>query len=87
MPSRHRLEKKLPHNVDITGIVIALAFLLGVALVAGDENDHSVSEDRPSSTASLQTAPAVTMEKTESLQDPNDDSDLSDTSGKLKAFR
>jgi hypothetical protein len=87
MPSRHRLKKKLPHNVDITGIVIALAFLVGVALVAGDENDHSVNEDRQSPSASLQTAPTVTMDKTESLQDPNNDPDLSDTSRELKVFR
>lgn len=87
MPSRHRLKKKLPHNVDITGIVIALAFLVGVALVAGDENDHSVSEDRQSPSASLQIAPAVTMEKTETLQHPNDDPKLPDTSRELTVFR
>lgn len=87
MPSRPRLEKKPPHTIDITGIAVALAFLVGVGLFAGDQNDHSASEDRPSSTASLQIAPAVTMEKTESLQDPHDDSELSNTSGELKAFR
>lgn len=87
MPSRHRLEKKPPHNIDIAGIAVALAFLVGVGLFAGDQNDHSASEGRPSSTASLQIAPALTMEKTQSLQDPNDDPELSDTSGELKAFR
>lgn len=87
MPSRPRLEKKPPHTIDITGIAVALAFLVGVGLFAGEQNDHSASEDRPSSTASLQIAPAVTIEKTESLQDPNDDSELSNTSGELKAFR
>ena len=87
MPSRHRLEKKLPHNVDITGIAVALAFLMGVALVAGDENDHSVRQDRQSPSASQQTASTVTMDKTEALQHSNDDPDLSDTSREFKAFR
>jgi hypothetical protein len=87
MPSRHRLEKKLPHNVDITGIAVALAFLLGVGLVAGDEKDHMVNECGQSPSAALQTAPTVTMDKTESLQDPNNDPDLSDTSRELKVFR
>lgn len=87
IPSRHRSEKKHPHNIDITGIAVALAFLVGIGLFAGDQNDHSVSEDRQSPSASLQTAPTVTMDKTESLQDPNNDPDLSDTSRELKVFR
>jgi hypothetical protein len=87
MPSRHRLEKKLPHHVDITGIAVALAFLVSVGLFAGGQDHHSVSEDRQSPSASLQTAPTVTMDKTETLQHPNDDPDLSDTSREFKVFR
>lgn len=87
MTSRHRLEKKLSHNVDITGIVVALAFLVGIGLFAGGQDNHSVSEDRQSPSASLQNAPTATMDKRETLQPPNDDLDLSDTSRKLKVFR
>ncbi|MDC8450611.1 MAG: hypothetical protein LV473_19975 [Nitrospira sp.] len=87
MPSRHRLEKKLPHNMDIMGIAVALAFLVSVGLFAGGQDNHSVSEDRQSPSASQQTAPTVPMDKTGTLQHPNDDPDLSDTSRELKAFR
>jgi len=86
MPSRHRLEKKLPHNVDITGIAVALAFLVSVGLFAGGQDNHRVREDGQSPSASLQTAPTVTMDETETLQHPNDDPDLFDTSRELKVF-
>lgn len=87
MPPRHRLQKKLPHNVDITGIAVALAFLVSVGLFAGSRDNHGVSEDQQSPSASQQTASTVTMDKTEALQHPNDDPDLSDTSREFKAFR
>ena len=80
MPSRHRLEKKLAHEVDILGIAVALAFLVSVSMFTGGQGDRSVSEDRQSSSASMQIAPTLTMEKTEVLQHPDDAPDLSDTS-------
>ncbi|NGZ10774.1 MAG: hypothetical protein CV088_15535 [Nitrospira sp. LK70] len=90
MSSRHRLEKKLSQEideVDIKGIAVALAFLVIVGVFAGGRDSHSVSGDRQSLSASVQSAPAVTMEKTETLQQPDDDPDLSGTSHGLKTFR
>lgn len=91
MPSRHRLEKKLlekrlPHDVDLTGIAVALAFLVCVGLFAGDR-DNSGSEDGQSPSVSMHIAPTVTMEKTETLQHPDDDPDLSETSRQIKSPR
>lgn len=87
MPSRHRLEKKLPHDIDITGITVALIFLVSVAVFAGGHDNRNTTEDGRSPSASMQIAPTVTMEKTESLQKPDDDPDLSDTSHGLNTFR
>jgi hypothetical protein len=88
MPSRHRLEKKLAHEVDILGIAVALAFLVVISVFTGGEDDRSVSEDRQPSSASMQIAPALTMEKTEALQQHLDnDPDPSDTSPRLSASR
>lgn len=87
MPSRHRLEKKLAHEVDILGIAVALAFLVSISVFTGGQNDRSVSEDREPSSASMQIAPTLTMEKTEALRHLDDDPDPSDTSPRLSASR
>ena len=87
MPSPHRFEKKLPHEVDIMGIAVALAFLVSVIVFTGGRNNRSVSEDRQSPSVSMQIAPTLTMEKTETLQHPDDDPDRSDTSPRLSASR
>ena len=85
MPSRHRLEKKLAHEVDILGIAVALAFLVSVSVFTGGQGDRSVSEDRQSSPASMQITPTLTMEKTEALQHSDDAPDLSDASPRVSA--
>ncbi|HWF60129.1 MAG TPA: hypothetical protein VN666_07445 [Nitrospira sp.] len=87
MPSHHRLENKLHHDIDITGIAVALAFLVSVAVFAGGHDNRSATKDGQSPSASMQIAPTLTMEKTETLQHPDDDPDLSDTSRGLTAFR
>lgn len=87
MPPRHRLEKKLPHEVDIMGIAVALAFLVSVGLFAGGQDNRKVSEDRESPSVSMHIAPSLTMEKPETLEHPDDDPALSDTSRGLNAFR
>ncbi len=86
MPPRHRLEKELPHDVDLTGIAIALAFLVCVGLLAGDR-DNPGSEDGQSPSVSMQIAPTLAMEKTETLQHPDGDPDLFDTSREIKSSR
>ncbi|MDF0666937.1 MAG: hypothetical protein P0119_12805 [Nitrospira sp.] len=73
--------------MDIKGIVVALAFLVIVGMFAGGRDAHSVSDDRQSLSASAQSAPTLTMEKPETLQQPDDDTDLSDTSHGLNTFR
>lgn len=84
MPSRHRLEKKLSNEadmeVDIKGMAVALAFLLSISLFAGGQDNPTVSEDRRSSSASVQIAQPLTNEKTDTLQHPNDETDHSETS-------
>ena len=87
MPSRHRLEKKLPHDVDLTGIAVALAFLVCVGLFAGGRDNSGGEEDGQSPSVSMHIAPTVTMEKTETLQHPDDDPDLSETSREIKSSR
>lgn len=89
MSSCHRLEKKLSQEVDevdIKGIAVALAFLVSVGVFAGDRDSHSVSEDRQVPSASMETAPTVTMEKTKTLEQP-EDAALPDTSRGLTVFR
>ncbi len=85
MPSHHRLEKKLPHEVDITGIAIALAFLVIVGVFAGGRDNRTVSKDGQPPPVSMQVAPTLTIEETEALQQPEDKPDLSDTSLTLSA--
>jgi hypothetical protein len=87
MPLRHRLEKKLAHEVDIKGIAVALAFLLSVSLLAGSRDNPSVNEDRHSPSVSMQIAPILTREETETLQPSDEEADLSDTSHKFSTFR
>ena len=87
MPPRHRLEKKLPHEIDIQGIAVALAFLVGIGVFALGRDDRRVSEDRRSPSVSMHIAPILTTEKTETLQQPDEDLALSDTSRRLNAFR
>ena len=90
MPSRHRLEKKLSQEVDavdIKGIAVALAFLIGVGVLAGDRDNRSVSEDRQAPSVSMETAPTVTMEKTETLPQSDGHSALSNSSPRLTVFR
>lgn len=81
MSSRHQIDEKLPQGgdeLDIKGIAVALTFLVGVGVFAGDRDNHSVSEDRQSLSASAQIAPTSTLEKTETLQQPDDHPHLSD---------
>ena len=85
MPSHHRLEKKLPHEVDITGIAVALAFLVIVGVFAGGQGNRTVSEDGQPPPVSMQVAPTLAIEETEALQQPEDKPDLSDTSLTLSA--
>ena len=91
MPSRHRLEKKLSHavdkEVDIKGIAVALAFLLSISLFAGGRDSPTVSEDRRTSTASMQIAQPLTVEKTEAFQHSDDGTDRSDTSHTFNVSR
>lgn len=85
MPSRHRSERKLPHEVDITGIAIALAFLVIVGVFAGGRDNHTVSDDGQSPSVSMQIEPTLTMEEAEALQQPEDKPALSDTLPTLSA--
>lgn len=92
MPSRHRLEKKLPHEIDIheidiKEIAVALAFLVGIGVFALGRDDPRVSEDRRSPSVSMQIAPILTTERNETLPQPDGDLTLSDTSRRLNAFR
>jgi hypothetical protein len=87
MPSRQRVEKTPPHKVDVMGIAVALAFLVSVGVLAGGRDNPDMSEDGQSSSPSMHIPPALTMEKSEVLQHPNDEADLSDLSPKLSAPR
>lgn len=90
MSSHHRLEKKLSQevaDVDVKGIAVAIAFLVGVGVFTGDRDNRSVSQDREAASVSMETAPAVTTEKTRTLQQPDGDSARSDTSRGLTVFR
>lgn len=87
MSTRHRVEKSLPHKIDVIGIAVALAFLVSVSLFAGGRDNRPVSENRPASSASMQIAKPLIIEKTETLQHPDDDADRSDTSLTFTASR
>lgn len=91
MPSRHRLQKDLPYEIDIKGIAVALAFLLSVGVFAVGRDDRPVSEDRQASSASMQIAQPITIEKTvektDTLQHPDNEADRSDTSLTFTASR
>ena len=80
MPSRHGVKKELPHELDLKGIAVALAFLLCVGGVAGSRDNRSASEDRQPLSASLHIEPTFVMEKSETVQNPNAEADLPDTS-------
>lgn len=79
MPSRHRLGTQLSNEVDIDikGIAVALAFLVAVSVFAGGEDNPTASEDRASPVASIQIAPALTIEETEAVRHPDDETELS----------
>lgn len=66
-------------NIDIKGIAVALAFLVSVSVFAGGRDKPTVSEDRESPVASLQFAPAVTIEETEAVQHPKHGTELTRT--------
>ena len=87
MPLRHQLEKKLAHEIDIKGIAVALVFLVSVSVLAEGRDNGSVGLDRQSPSVSMQLAPTLTMEETGTLQDPNDEADLSNTSLRLSTSR
>lgn len=90
MSSRHRSRKKPSQevaDVDVKGIAVAIAFLVGVGVFTGDRDHRSVGQDRQATSASTETAPAVTMERTRTLQQPDGDSAPSDTSRGLTVFR
>ncbi len=74
MPLRHWLEKKLAHEIDIQGIAVALAFLVGVSVLGEGRDNGSVGENQQSPSVSMQLAPTLTMEET--LHDPDDEADL-----------
>lgn len=74
MPSRQPLDKRLPREIDIKGIAVALAFLLIVTVFAAGRDNRSTSENRQSSSVSREIAPILTTKKTEELQPPDDSS-------------
>ena len=87
MPSRQPLENTPPHKVDIMGIAVALAFLVSVGVLSGGRDNRDVIEDGQSSSLSMQIPPALTLEKSEALQHPDDEAEPSDLSPKLSASR
>ncbi len=80
MPLRHWLEKKLAYEIDIQGIAVALALLVSVSVFAGGSDNGRGGEDQQSPSVSMQLAPTLNTEETGTLQDPDDEADLSDTS-------
>jgi len=80
MPPRRQLDKKVPHELDIKGIAVALAFLLGVGVYAGSRDHRSGGEDQQFQSASMHIEPMSTRDKTKSVQYSDDQADLSDTS-------
>jgi hypothetical protein len=87
MPLRQPLKKKHPHQVDIMGIAVALAFLVSISVSAGGRDNRNVSEDGQSPSVSMPIAPNLTMEESKTLQHADEEADLSDLSGKLSASR
>ena len=88
MSTRHRAEKSLPHEIDVKGIAVALAFLLGVGVFAVGRDNRPVSEDRRATSDSMQIAqPLIIIEKTETLQHSDDEADRSETSLTFTASR
>ena len=48
MPSHHRLPDRIPHKVDILGIAVALAILVGIGMFAGNQDQRRMGEDATS---------------------------------------
>ncbi len=87
MSTRHRAEKSLPHEIDVKGIAVTLAFLLSLGVFAVGRDDRPVSEDQRATSDSLQIAQPLIIEKTETLQHPDDEADRSETSLTFTASR
>lgn len=87
MPSRQPLEKTHPHEVDIMGIAVALAFLVSISVLAGGRDNRDVSEDGQPPSVSMQIAPTLTMKEPVTLPHSEEEADLSDLSRKLSASR
>lgn len=91
MSSRHRLKKNLfneiDREIDIKGMAVAFAFLLSISLFAGGRDSGAVSQDRRSSSASMQIAQPLTIEKSEPFQHWNDEADRSEASRTFNVSR
>jgi hypothetical protein len=85
MPSGQRVKNKLPHELDLTGIAVAFAFLVFVGVYAGGRDPHTAIEDQQPLSASLHTEPTFVSKNLETVPPSNDaeKTSLSDTSHRL----
>ena len=93
MSSHHRLEKKLSpasddREVDIKGTAVALAFLLSIGVFAGGRDSRTASENQQTiSSSSMQIAQPLNIERTETLQHPDDEANRFEASRTFNVSR